>query len=653
MSDYRKETYQTIYNTKVPSIITCGDTSYCETVISDVQRVFDAGVTYTYKPPPSPPLVVYNYKNYTFTIYLLGEGCVTWSYKYMNNSLWNKNFPQWSQDFTLSEKRILELPYGTYEIGEIIFRNKLSNGISSKNLIGNNFKIVRRPGYPTVVLNPLTGVITFEKFGEGAIMWKYSIDGGISWSDDNNKTGDFKLPPGTYPIGTISIMNFSSDYTSTFTPVINKKKVVSIVTNYDEYVENISGIYPLSYPPQWVPEPDDNPENMVKFPFYTDKYLVVKPTGKYVSWEYSINTDYTQNKRIWIISDKDANTVIIEPGYYPAFMIAVKLYRSNGTYTVIFNNRDIELFPETPEIEYIGDGLIKVFTSQSSSTWQYKLTNRDDKEWKMGTSSLLKLPIGNYPIGSIQIRSIIDDIIASEYIKNDTVINVTDENYDNNILYDDWITSTIIKTPTIKGTKYINVYNTEGFKIKGKIIIGYGENSEINVVSGFGSLLLKNPLKGNYPAGTIVRGYDINEYDIFLEKENQRIQKEKDFIYNNFYPKFSKSLNRLKCYKHIVNPENSTIKTCQQEKSPVWIVGDKSSSIADSKINRIKKSVLRNKSGKIVYGENGLSSPFLPADTNENTKVSKFYRCNIPNNIPIINGLRGGIVPIKMRTNKF
>jgi hypothetical protein len=43
----------------------------------------------------------------------------------------------------------------------------------------------------------------------------------------------------------------------------------------------------------------------------------------------------------------------------------------------------------------------------------------------------------------------------------------------------------------------------------------------------------------------------------------------------------------------------------------------------------------------------------LPSDTIEDTNVSVFYRCNIPNDIPIINGLRGGIVPVNMRTNKF
>lgn len=57
--------------------------------------------------------------------------------------------------------------------------------------------------------------------------------------------------------------------------------------------------------------------------------------------------------------------------------------------------------------------------------------------------------------------------------------------------------------------------------------------------------------------------------------------------------------------------------------------------------------------GRLYMERNGLSSPFLPADTNENTDVSKYYRCNRPNNVPIINGLRGGVVPVKMRTNKF
>lgn len=619
---------------------------YTDDNIDSLYASFPPGFTYLYGPPP--PTVSYNFETYTFTIQTLGAGSITWSY------LLNNVISSWSPDFTLSNKNTLLLPFGTYEVGDILFRNKLSDGTPSRSKSGINTKIIRRPGYPKVNFNSSTGIITLEKFGEGAILWRYSLDGGSSWSDDILKIGDIAIPPGVYPPGSINVLNYTDDYTSTYAPVPNPDKIIVPEINYDAIAEKISGFYPLQYPEQWDPEPEDDPQLMVDFPSYINNELRVTPRGNYVSWEYSAGVDVRKSTRVWIKPDKDINSIKMPPGYYSGYTISVKLHRSNGTYTIVFNNRDIEIYPEQPIVNYLGDGLISVYTLDNVTSWQYTIQNITEHP-VTNTDSILRLPVGKYLPGAIRIRSVIDGdyTITSAYIDNDDEIIVENQDYNNNNIKDDWIVNTAIKTPAKRGTTEINVVNENGFELKKVIVIGYGNNSEINVVSGYGSLILSNPLQNNYPEGTIVRGYDFTDSNALTEEEKQLIQKEKDFIYNNFYPKFSKSRLKGKCYKPIIDPENTTIETCEQSKPSVWIFGDKSFSGADSKINRIKSKILRGGNGKIVYGDNGLSSPFLPADTNENTEVSKYYRCNLPNNVPIINGLRGGVVPVKMRTNKF
>lgn len=619
---------------------------YTNDNIDSLYASFPPGFTYIYGPPP--PTVSYNVETFTFTIQTLGAGSTTWSY------LLDNVISSWSPDFTLANKNTLLLPFGTYEAGEILFRNKLSDGTPSRDRIGGNTKIIRRPGYPKVKFNSSTGIITLEKFGDGAILWRYSIDGGSSWSHDILKIGDIAIPPGVYPPGSINVLNYTDDYTTTSSPVPNPDKIIVPEINYDAIAEQISGFYPLQYPEQWDPEPEDDPQLMVDFPSYINNELRVSPRGSYVSWEYSAGVDVRKLTRVWIKPDKDVNSVKIPPGYYNGYMISVKLHRSNGTYTIVFNTRDIEIYPEPPILNYIGDGLISVYTLDNVTSWQYTLQNITEYPIT-NTGSILRLPVGKYLPGGIRIRSVIDGdyTITSAYIHNDSEIIVEEQNYNNSNIKDDWIVDTVIKTPAKRGHTEINVVTSVGFGLKKAIVIGYGNNSEINVVSGYGSLILSNPLQNNYPEGTIVRGYDFTISNALTEEEKERIKKEQDFIYNNFYPKFSKSRLQGKCYKPIIDPENTTIETCEQSKPSVWIFGDKSFSGADSKINRIKSKILRGGNGKIVYGENGLSSPFLPADTNENTDVSKYYRCNRPNNVPIINGLRGGVVPVKMRTNKF
>lgn len=84
------------------------------------------------------------------------------------------------------------------------------------------------------------------------------------------------------------------------------------------------------------------------------------------------------------------------------------------------------------------------------------------------------------------------------------------------------------------------------------------------------------------------------------------------------------------------------------------LLGDGSYSGTKTKVNNIANLVRHSQNnGKIVYGDNGLSSPFLDPETTEDTAVSNYYRNCSLKSLPIINGLRGGIVPVKMRTNKF
>jgi alpha-tubulin suppressor-like RCC1 family protein len=170
---------------------------------------------------------------------------------------------------------------------------------------------------------------------------------------------------------------------------------------------------------------------------------------------------------------------------------------------------------------------------------------------------------------------------------------------------------------------------------------------------------------GEYKAGEVkVRNYYdirllsesvVNPYDIFspFKYIDKNIQ-----MYNYYINLFRKSdrRNRYKTHLYCFQPENVTLEFCdagKPDKSKL-VSKEKGYSSANTKTNKIVNLIRNNRESRhIVYGDNGLSSPFLESESSENTAVSEYYRSCAANSIPIINGLRGGIIPAKMRKNQF
>jgi len=568
------------------------------------------------------PIVSYSATTYIFTVESLAPNTTTWSYSTTYGS-------EWSDDYTLLEKSTLQLAYGTYYANTILFRNKNSDGITSPSpLVGNSgTQIVVRPGYPSVNFEGTTGIIRVLSLGVGAVLWRYSIDSGSSWSADIVGVGTARIPPGTYPPGYVCVMNYTADYTASIWPRVNTSFMYVGVIH--------SGIISSAVEP---------PENMVQFPTDGATNIIVTLVEPYIAWEYSIGVDPVANIRIWINSPSNSNIVQITPGYYPVYALGIRLIHKNGTYVNVFNRRESAIYPDAPSVAYIEKGLIVVKHTPYTTTWQYNIG--DNIGWRLGINSVIRLPVGNYPIGYVKVRNVINDVITSPSVWNTEEIIVSDTYYDENGLNSTWLTSTVLTKPANKGNHRLEVLSTHGFKVSHIIIIGYGEKSEIKTVSGFGSLVVNIALANSYPEGTLIRGFDYIEGPLISEELAA-------FFYENMRSISNRKRGRVNCLNYIFEPEKATIDSCVSGNETKWLFGDKSFASADSKINRLVSKVNHLKRGKIVYGEHGLSSPFLPPDTIEETAVSQYYRCNRPNDTPIINGLRGGIVPVKMRTNKF
>jgi len=589
---------------------------------------------------PENPFISYETGTYKYTIVTLAPYTLTWSYSTNGGDIW-------SNDYTLAQKSSLSLVPGTYLADDILFRNKTSNGITSQSpLIGNpGIQIVLRPGYPMLKFEINTGIINVMTLATGATIWKYSVDSGMNWSDDIVGAGKAHIPAGTYPPGNICIMNYTSDYTSSKWAIANTTTIYSPASTID-YPDpyKISGSYLLDYPTKWIPDPSDTPTNMVKFPNNGTRSIIVTLIAPYVAWEYSLGIDTVTNSRIWITSPTNKDTIQIIPSYYPVFSLGVKLIRDNDTYTTVFNMQESQIYPEAPSVVYIEKGIIVVNRAQYTTSWQYNIDNNNN--WKQGINSTLRLPVGNYPVGRVKIRNVIDDILASSHVLNTEEIIVTDTDYDDGGIKANWVTDTVLTLHARRGTNILEVGSTYGFAINHVIIIGYGEYSEIRTVTGIGSLHINIALKNDYPPGTLIRGFDY--------VDNKIISKElAAFFYENARSTYNRKRGRVSCLNYIFHPEKTTIASCPIGNETKWVFGDKSFASADTKVNRIVSKVQHLKQGKIVYGEHGLSSPFLHPETIEATTVSAYYRCNRPNDVPIVNGLRGGIVPIKMRTNKF
>jgi hypothetical protein len=83
------------------------------------------------------------------------------------------------------------------------------------------------------------------------------------------------------------------------------------------------------------------------------------------------------------------------------------------------------------------------------------------------------------------------------------------------------------------------------------------------------------------------------------------------------------------------------------------LLGDGSHSSANTKVNRAVHIVRHLRGGKIVYGDNGLASPFSDPSTIDDTDVSRHYSTYSSARPPIVNGIRGGVVPARTRKNQF
>merc|ERR1712196_704635 len=72
--------------------------------------------------------------------------------------------------------------------------------------------------------------------------------------------------------------------------------------------------------------------------------------------------------------------------------------------------------------------------------------------------------------------------------------------------------ATEVSNKTLAGTKKLHVLDTLGFVIGGKIVINpEGDTEEVNVIAGFGSMILESPLKHDHFKGEIVLQIDIPE----------------------------------------------------------------------------------------------------------------------------------------------
>ena len=587
--------------------------------------------------------------DYTYTIEKLVDLAVTWSYSIDGGKTWSVEYGLDGLDLNKS----FVLPAGTYQYGSIIIRNRpLDNVWDSTDLYMNKTNdIIKRPGIPSVRFQHKNGIAVY-KLGEGSVKWRYSLNSGETWSEYLDKPLVVYPPTGNYIPGSIYIISYSEDGTSHRDPETNyefytagihlagthgeiKEEIIGTVVSLDNTNEEQQYYYEVR-----------KINFITSWPRYMNATLSVDiMRTDYTSWEYSIGLN-ENGIRVWIKGN--TTPADIPPGYYRIYTIALRLKKkipeTGKEYSItVFNETGIVLYPKQPKVTYIEKGIFVISLLDKNSKWEYKL--KDDVNWVKGPGSILLLKPGTYKIVDILIRSIVNEEVMSRPRYNLVPVVVRDNDYDyysiNEMPDKTWETSTVLTTPAYKNDMGINVYSNYMFEVKKAIIIGYGAESEIRIVTGFGSIFIDRPLTKNYPEGTIIRGFDIELIDSLSLADRAYGM----FFTSNLRLGFRK---RLKCLKYIYDPENATIETCNVNNETKHLLGEGQL----TKKKKIKDIVRFNK-GKIVYGENGLSSPFLPPDTLEETPVSIFYRCNVPNDVPIINGLRGGIVPLAMRTNKF
>ena len=590
---------------------------------------------------PGNPTVVYNSNDYTYTVKSLANGTVNWSYSIDNG----KN---WSDDYTLNERNSFTLPTGTYPINSIIIQNKTRDDVSDYPILYMNQKIeiIKRPGIPGVGFAYKKGIIVY-RLGEGASKWRYSLNSGETWSEYLYKPLTIYPPLNYYIAGSIYVKSYSDDGTSHRNPIVNNLFYIPgrSVSKYGDVINTPSQIaFDKSDAEKHYDNEVETNNDIIRWPSSVTKNLTVDLSNStYNKWQYSIRMNETDARK-WITPE--TSTVTIPPGYYNVFRIAIKLIKHKTdehpeTFLTMFNYNDIVIYPVPPQISYIEKGIFVVKLLDGATSWEYKLS--DHSTWTRGYGSTLLLPPGVYARGFIMIRSIVDSgEVMSPFIINQSSIDVIDNKYHTNeIPGQTWQIDTILTKNAYINDMLLEVFSNVGFGEKKAIIIGYGDESETRIVTKLGSLAIDRPLTKNYPEGTLVRGFDIELIDSLSLAEK---------AYGLTYgaSNLRSSSNRVKCMSYIFSPETATIDTCIVGNETKHLLGEG----IGTKTNKIS-NIMKAGRGKIVYGDNGLSSPFLSSDTIEDTNVSVFYRCNIPNDIPIINGLRGGIVPVNMRTNKF
>ena len=593
---------------------------------------------------PENPVVSVDYSNYVYTVEKLADFAETWSYSIDGGETW-------SHDYGLHLKKSFRLPAGKYQPGSIIIRNKTVDYVSDSPPLHMNktYEIIQRPGVPKVSFEHKQRIIVHD-MGESAVKWRYSLNSGQSWSEYFYQPLIIYPPTGTYIAGSIYVKSYAQDGTTQQDPVTNRMFYIAgiyLAGTYaiinEQTVSSVSMLFDKSQEEKLYDNEVQNLISIVKWPTYNNQTLSVTiGQSGYTTWEYSLRLN-ENDIRVWTKGNE--TSAFVPPGYYAIFTMAIRLKKQNPetgeeTSIVVFNTEDIVIYPRQPQVTYIEKGVFVIKLLDTNSTWEYKI-NFSEK-WEKGHGSTLLLKPGTYHIGAVWVRSVVNDEVMSPFISSTVPIVVLDNDYNVNELPEkEWEISTVLTTRAYKNDMVLNVYSNNNFSVKKAIIIGYGKESETRIVTGLGSLVIDRPLTNNYPEGTMVRGFDIELIDSLSLAERA-------YGLVHAGSKLRSSSNRVKCMKYIFDPENATIETCTIPNESKELLGDG----IGTKINKISNNIKSGK-GRIVYGENGLSSPFLPPDTIEDTPVSTFYRCNVPNDVPIINGLRGGIVPLKMRTNKF
>ena len=184
-----------------------------------------------------------------------------------------------------------------------------------------------------------------------------------------------------------------------------------------------------------------------------------------------------------------------------------------------------------------------------------------------------------------------------------------------------------------------------------KIPAGEYEPGEVKVRNYYDIRLVSDSVVNPYKIFSPFTYVDKNGTQMFnVDKTIQMYN-----YYVNLYKK-SDRRNRYKTHLYCFQPENVTLDFCdagKPDKSKL-VSKEKGYSSANTQTNRIVNLVRNSRESRhIVYGENGLSSPFIDFSSSEETSVSKHYRSCAANSVPIVNGLRGGVVPPKMRKNQF